>query len=166
MNPELPPSITHTPLTAQECAFVIAAGVSDATFTEAAAKANADWIDQSATAIDSELSSWATSDEVAKVLEVKPAEVSRMRQHGELIAATCARLVSVLPRWQFTNGGEVLPCLQAIIDAFPADFHPLDIEAVMTRAVEELGGVSPKTWLETGSDVGRVVELIYDLSRI
>jgi len=66
------------------------------------------------------------------------------------------------PAWQF-EAGKPLPGLRDVLAAFPRDFHPLDIERVMTTPDEELDGQSPREWLVAGASPARVLAFVDDL---
>jgi hypothetical protein len=104
-----------------------------------------------------------TTAEAADVTGIAAANIRRLVGQGRLLSLGLSRSGShLLPRWQFTEGGRVLPGLREIVRALPGDYHPLDVEAFMRAPVEELAGRSPAEWLADGGAVGRIVELASD----
>ncbi|BDV32244.1 helix-turn-helix domain-containing protein [Microbacterium terricola] len=158
-----PASRTQPELSVAEREFAIAAGVSSDAFTGESAEINAQWQAASAAWVEAEKSSWLTTVEVAKLLNVTVAEVRRLRARGDLTAGRAGREFAY-PNWQFTSGGRFLPGLRVLLSAFPPDYDPLDIAAFMTTSTEDLDAASPKEWLESGGDAHRLVHLIGDLS--
>jgi hypothetical protein len=67
-----------------------------------------------------------------------------------------------LPAWQFTETG-VLPGLEAVLAALPADQPPLVVAAFMTTPQEDLlartRAITPCEWLQAGGDPQRVARL-------
>ncbi|OMH29317.1 hypothetical protein BKD30_01110 [Tersicoccus phoenicis] len=54
--------------------------------------------------------------------------------------------------------------LQEVIEAIPADVHPLTVGALMTEPAEETDGRSPLSWLASGGPAGPVVALVRELA--
>lgn len=67
-----------------------------------------------------------------------------------------------LPAWQFTENG-VLPGLEQVLAALPADQPPLVVAAFMTTPQEDLmarsRAITPCEWLQAGGDPQRVARL-------
>ncbi|MGZ0711305.1 hypothetical protein ACWPKO_23555 (plasmid) [Coraliomargarita sp. W4R53] len=144
--------------------FAIAAGASAETFTRLAATSNTEWETLSASRIAGAASSWLTAHEVADLLDVEDVAVQRMRARGDLVEASLDKTAPMFPRWQFTEAGTVLPFLSIITPAFPTDFHPLDIELVMTSRAEELHGATPREHLAAGGPARTIIAIIEGLS--
>lgn len=104
-----------------------------------------------------------TTNEVAELLGRDPANVRRMLKNGDLFAAGQIERQTAYPSWQFTDGG-VLPHLRQVIAALPAGYHARDIEVVMTSAMAELNGRTPREWLESDGAVEMIVSLLDELS--
>ena len=151
--------------TEAEFAFVRAAGIDpDEVFSPEAERSNRLYEAVSEVIIERELrDSVIPTSEVARLMGKDPAHVRRMLADGRLMTAGQVDGQSAFPRWQFADG-EPLPGLKQVLAAFPGDYHPLDIEKVMTTPVEELGGRSPRDWLATGGAAGPVIAVVTDLS--
>lgn len=71
-----------------------------------------------------------------------------------------------LPAWQFERGNAI-PGLRAVLAALPADLHPLEVSGFMTTPDPDLAvsdeASSPRDWLISGGEVGRVVKLAQQL---
>lgn len=163
---EMVPGPTTVALTDSELEFVRAAGIPDSVFGEEAEQENALYEAASAVALDNELQeSLLTTREVARLLGKDPAHVRRMLASNRLMTAGHVAGQSAFPRWQFVDGN-ALPGLREVLAAFPSDYHPLDIQKVMTSPSEELRGRSPGNWLATGGEVEPVVRLVASLSHL
>jgi hypothetical protein len=72
-----------------------------------------------------------------------------------------------LPAWQFGVDGHVLPGLEQVLRALPADVHPVMIARFFASPAPELrmgrATVSPRDWLAGGGAPALVVALARDL---
>jgi hypothetical protein len=72
-----------------------------------------------------------------------------------------------LPRFQFTENGQLLRGLERVLPALPTDVHPVVVTSFLDRPHEDLlvDGVatSPAAWLDGGGPVDAVVALAGDL---
>lgn len=107
---------------------------------------------------------WTTS-EVAGSLGRAPSNVRRSLSTGNLysVGSAATNRERLFPQWQFSGDGRILPGLRQVVEALPADYHPLDIEDFMVGAHERLRGRSPVSWLADGGDVETVVEIADEL---
>lgn len=155
---------TSSTLTEAEKAFALSAGIPESAFSPEAAAANKLYEAQSAAADVSKLqASVLTTREVANRLGIPPDNVRQQLQRGSLYAVALVSGRKALPQWQFTDAGP-LPGLREVLAALPRDFHPLDVESVMTEPDESLGDRSPREWLATGGAVEPVLRLLSGLS--
>lgn len=104
-------------------------------------------------------------DQVAEQIGV---DQSRVRH---LITDRPPRLYAVkvgsrrrIPSWQL-QGAALLPGLDRLVPAIPAQAHPLDVAGVMTTPQDELGGRTPIDHLVAGGEVEPVAVLLADLGR-
>lgn len=161
---ELIPGPATVALTESELDFVRAAGIPESVFSTEVAEENALYEAASAVVLERELrASLLSTSAVARMLGKDAAHVRRMLSEGRLMAAGQLDGQRAYPRWQLVDG-QALPGLRTVLAAFPRDYHPLDIQKVMTSPAEELGGRSPQEWLATGGDVAPVVALVSDLA--
>ena len=150
-----------TRLTDPEIAFAVSAGIPTTAFTTDAERESATHLAlQEASAARDLLS----TSGVAELLHMNVANVRRMLARGDLITAGQMQRQSAYPRWQFTDDNRVLPGLRTVLAAFPTDFHPDDIEHVMTSPADSLGDRSPRAWLESGGATDPVLSLVEDLA--
>lgn len=157
---------TPTPLTNAEIRFAESAGVPSETFSADAADVNDRWAAESAAATEAEMSTWPGEHEVAALLGVEVEEVQRLLTLGDLVSVPRMGTIHVFPPCQFTPDGTVVPGLRELIPRFPADYHPLDVQSVMSTPAEELAGSTPAEWLVGGGEIAKVEKLIDDLSRL
>lgn len=156
---------TKATITQGEYEFALAAGVSPSVFNAETERENALYEAASEAALESQLrESVFTTSEAADMLGVDPANVRRMLGRGDLMTAGQVNGQSAYPKWQF-HGGRPIPGLRSVLSGFPADFHPLDIEQVMTSKADELGGRSPREWLISGGPTSAVVSYASALSQ-
>ena len=157
--------VTKATVTDGEYAFALAAGVSPTVFTAEAERENAMYEAASEAALEAQLhESLFTTNEAADLLGVDPANVRRMLGRGDVMTAGQIDGQSAYPKWQF-HGSKAIRGLRKVLPAFPADFHPLDIEQVMTSRAEALGGRSPREWLISGGPASAVVSYVSALAR-
>lgn len=102
---------------------------------------------------------------VAELLSVDRSRISQRLRDRSLYAFAQPES-RCFPRWQFTDG-HTLPGLREALSALDAELHPLVVDHwFSTPSVDlelENGPVSPVTWLATGGNPKRVVELASDL---
>ncbi len=164
---ELIPRPETVVLTESEYAFTQASGIAASVFSKQAAIDNARYEAKSEMSITTELTSTLLSRrQVADRLGIDTATVKNLRTRGELMTAGTLNHHPAYPAWQLTDDNRVLPQLRSILAAFPADFHALDIQHMMTTPVAELAGKSPRQWLEHGGDDDAVLTIIAALSRV
>jgi len=107
-----------------------------------------------------------TTTEVAEVLGIAPANVRRAAANGDLFASSRRKNRElVFPAWQFA-GGRMLPNLRQVLNAFVVPMHPLDVEAFMSTAREELGNRTGIEWLQTGGAPEVLVRMAADEGRL
>ena len=107
-----------------------------------------------------------TVSEVASLLGLPRAAVLQAAASGEMYAVLGEppSTEPLLPRWQF-HEGRMIPHLREVIEALPADEHPLLVESFMTSWNEDyLHGWPPAAWLLAGRDSGAVVRYADDRS--
>lgn len=155
---------TTETLTADEAAFAVDAGITaDVLEPEAAARAQVSVGMSQAIAAVRTIRAGFTTTQVAVLLGIAPANVRRLAGRGDLYAAGRARGgETVFPAWQFVDG-RVIPGLRGVLAAFPDDFHPLDIEQVMTSPLDELNGRTPVQWLSSDGPAAPVAEVVESL---
>jgi len=153
-----------TALTASELAFIRDSGVPDQVFSTEAERFNAVYEAASALVLKRELKeSLLPTRAVAQMMSKDVAHVRRLLSERRLMSAGQVDGQTAYPAWQFVDG-EMLPGLREVLAAFPGDFHPLDIQKVMTSPSEELRGRTPQEWLATGGSVATVVQMVGDLA--
>ncbi|QEW04917.1 phosphotransferase [Microbacterium lushaniae] len=153
-----------TALTTSELAFMRDSGVPDQVFSTEAERFNAVYEAASALVLKRDLKeSLLPTRAVAQMMGKDVAHVRRLLSEGRLMSAGQVGGQTTYPAWQFVDG-EVLPGLRDVLAAFPSDFHPLDIQKVMTSPSEELRGRTPQEWLATGGTVATVVQMVGDLA--
>jgi hypothetical protein len=104
-----------------------------------------------------------TTAEVAARFGYQKSNLSRMVAHRDLYVVKQPRgRGSVFPLWQFTDDG-ALPGLRLILPLIPSDYHPLDIERLMTTPADTLDDRTPRDWLATGGDPSRVAGFVAQL---
>ena len=103
-----------------------------------------------------------TREAAANRLGIDASGVSRRVAGGRLWALP--RTGRRIPAWQI-HDGRLLPGLDAIIRALPADASPLAIAGFMTTAQEELGDVTPIDYVLAGGNAEAVAEMVGELDR-
>lgn len=76
-----------------------------------------------------------------------------------------------LPAWQFTDSGEPVPGIGAVLAALPEGLHPLQVAGFFATRTMELSlddetPLSPLQWLRGGGDPAVVVTLARSIGRI
>ncbi|MGB4779411.1 MAG: hypothetical protein WBP48_13740, partial [Microbacterium sp.] len=131
-------------------AFALAAGIPAVAFSDEAEHENRLYEAASTAVLGAELRrSLLTTNELAELLCVQPSHVRRLVGRGDLMTAGQIDGQSLYPSWQVVEGA-VVPGLRAVLAEFPDDYHPLDIQWVMTEPAEALRGRTPVEWLTTG----------------
>lgn len=155
-------SLPAEPLAAGEREFLLEhAGVSADDLSEGSLRQAAATVRVSETAASARARLDALTTSQAAALTGKAAANLR-RMVGEQRLCTLGTSSSgshLLPRWQFTEDGDVLPGIGEVLRALPEHYHPLDVTAFMQTSTEELGDRSPAEWLASGGAVDRVVAL-------
>lgn len=103
------------------------------------------------------LRSTMTIDQAADLLGVSRSRVSHRIADGSLWA-TGIHGRRLVPRWQFTADGQVIPGLPKVVSAIPTSLHPLAVEAFMTTPRVDFDDQSPVEWLTSGGDPGVIAE--------
>ncbi len=142
-----------------DMAFAIAVGIPPRAFSEQATRENAAYERWSAEVIEEEMRGWPSVEDVAVRLGVHPSAVRRLVD-GEDLRSAAVDKVTVIPPWQLTDRGQLLPGLRAVLAAMPGDYGPYETQNVMTTPVEELDGKSPARALEQGHPVPAIVDWI------
>lgn len=146
-------------LTPAEIAFAIAAGTPPRAFSEQAEPEYTAYERWSAEVIEEEMRAWPTVEDVAARLGIHPSAVRRLVDGGGLMSATVDE-VTVIPPWQLTGRGHLLPGLHEVLAAMPGDYGPYETQSIMTTPVEELDGRSPAGALEQGHPVPAIVDWV------
>lgn len=109
------------------------------------------------------------AEEVGQLLGISTSRVRHRLDEGRLYALPSSGRGSArrFPVWQFVDG-ESIPHIGRVVEALPARFHPLEVEAFFANAVAgELADGRPvkvKDWLTSGGAAEPVVELAHSLS--
>lgn len=159
-------STSHDALTSGEQTFLTEhLGMADADFAPAVVRqAQVDLTVAQITADQNAQAEALTTNQVAELLDVAPANVRRLvGQHRLYTVGTARNGAHLFPRWQFLNG-HALPGIAEILAALPSGFHPLDVAAFMTTSLEALGERTPAEWLASGGDVAAVATLAEDFA--
>jgi hypothetical protein len=95
--------------------------------------------------------STATLDQAANMLGLSRSRLSHRISAGTVWTVTVQgrRLV---PRWQFSSDGLLLPGLDQIVAAIPDNLHPLAVDAFMTSPRSDFDDQSPAGWLASGGN--------------
>lgn len=102
-------------------------------------------------------------DQSARILGIDRSRISHRLRDGTLYAFRVGSRRRI-PRWQL-DGARLLPGLSAVLAAVPAGIHPLDLQALMTTAQDELDGRTPVDHLASGGDPEPVAALVGALGR-
>lgn len=159
-------SVTHG--TDREREFLIAHGaLSAADYTPEALTQTTAAVERGRTAADAEARAHSlTLSEMASLLGWSRSEVLAARAAGDMYSVPGARPsdAPLFPRWQVRDG-RLVPHLQEVMNALPADDHPIEVEEFMTRPNSDyLGGIPPIDWLMRGRELGPVFRYADDLS--
>lgn len=102
-----------------------------------------------------------TVDDVARMLGVDRSRV-RQRLGERSLYGVKLRGGWRIPRFQF-DGCRLIPGVERVIAAMPADMHPLEFQNWFTLPDPDLelddAAVSPSDWLRSGGNPGNVAEL-------
>jgi hypothetical protein len=107
-----------------------------------------------------------SADEAAAHLD---RDVSRIRQRirDRSLWGLGSETGSRLPRVQFDDDGSEIRGIGRVLQAMPADYHPIAVLRWLTRPHHDLliddVPVSPRDWLRSGGRISEVVELAEDL---
>jgi len=162
-------TLSSEPLTPGEHAFLLQhTDNTEGTLTDTARMATRVAVARNSLAIDHDLVGKAlTTSDVAKLLGRAESNVRRSQLSSDLYAMNPGdRRGLRFPRWQFTEGGQVIPGLRRILPVFPRNMHPAAIERYMSAANEALDDLSPIEWLAAGGAADAVVELVDDLGYV
>ncbi|MEJ5946542.1 helix-turn-helix domain-containing protein [Pseudokineococcus basanitobsidens] len=103
-----------------------------------------------------------TGAELARRAGVDDSTVRHWARHGDVVVVGEGRRRRY-PAFQVGADGRPLPGLRAVLSALPPGWHPLALEAWMTRTDADLEvdgrAVSPAAWLADGGPVAAVVVL-------
>lgn len=100
--------------------------------------------------------------EAALLLGVDRSRVSQRLSAGSLWSFRLGR-GRRLPRWQFTADGGILPGLDVVVAAIPAELSPESVAGFMNTPQLELEGRTPTVHLAGGGDPGPVADLVAGL---
>lgn len=106
-----------------------------------------------------------TTDQVAATTGRSPSRIRHMAREHRLYSLPVDRRSGLLfPAWQFTESGQPLPGLAAVLEALRGGLHPLQVAGFFTTPTMELSlddesALSPAEWLEGGGDEANVVVL-------
>lgn len=144
-------------LSQDEVAFLAQAGV------EPSRQAALQAVAQTVLAFSRLLATSLTTPEAAARLKVEGARVRQRLADRSLYGLKSEAGEWRLPAFQFDAAGQPIPHLGVVLQALPADLHPLEVESWLTSADPdlELEGVqlTPLQWLCAGGEVSQVVEL-------
>jgi hypothetical protein len=113
-----------------------------------------------------------TTAEVAEQTGKSSSRVRHLAQQGGLYSLPVDRRSGLqFPQWQFTETGQPVPGLAAILQALPDGLHPLQVVGFFTTMAMELSpdgehGLSPLQWLCGGGDLDPVVELAATVNQV
>lgn len=103
---------------------------------------------------------------VAELLGVDRSRISQRVTQRSLYAFTGPSGRRLYPRWQFRDD-ETLPGLRTVLEALPADLHPLVVRGWFTSPDVDLDldgdALSPVDWLATGGDPAVAADLASDV---
>ena len=113
--------------------------------------------------------------QIAELLEVVPSRISHQVAAGKLYSYLGSGRRPMFPDWQITVAGagladrstskaHLVPHLPDVIQAMPADAHPVAVRAFMTTPTQSLtsgdgGAMSPVEWLFSGGGAGPIAEM-------
>lgn len=100
--------------------------------------------------------------EVALLLGVDRSRVSQRLSAGSLWSFRLGQ-GRRLPRWQFTADGRILPGLDGVVAAIPAELSPESVAGFMGTPQPELEGRTPLAHLAGGGDPRPVAALVAGL---
>ena len=106
-----------------------------------------------------EMRRWPTAEDAARLLDMQPSAVRQLVDENGLMSADVDG-TTVIPPWQITGRGQLLPGLREILSAVPNDYGPYETQTVMTAPAEELDGLSPSEALLQGHPVPAIVEWV------
>ncbi|WP_062302853.1 hypothetical protein [Demequina subtropica] len=98
-----------------------------------------------------------TAQEAAARVGVTVSTITRRHERGALLAVRDARGRLRLPRWQFSDAGELPGWGTVAPHVDGVDLRT--VEAFMSRADEDLDGLTPFAWLLAGRDPSPVAAL-------
>jgi hypothetical protein len=109
-----------------------------------------------------------TAIEVAEKLHLSASTIRHYKSDRKLYSYPVDGKLA-FPDWQFvTAGGKLIPALEDILAALPADLHPQTVAGFFLTPQPDLvisgSPVSAKAWLEAGGSKEPVVELAEDLA--
>lgn len=142
------------------------AGIPRTVFSRSAMSDNAAYEQSSEQLLLAERAAWPSISDVARCLALSLSAVTALIATGRLASASLPSGDIVIPPWQVTSDGRLLPHLREVSDAVPADMDVLDVAFVMTTVDEAFDGLSPAEWLYRGNDLDRVVSFLEGLGWI
>lgn len=107
-----------------------------------------------------------TTSEAAERLGVSPSRVRQLIAERPLLSVRVSGR-RLLPAWQFTEDGILLPGLADVLASLPADSDPLAVQQRLHSPDVDLANQdaqprSPLQWLADGGDSTRVIALLTD----
>lgn len=106
-----------------------------------------------------------STNQVAEQIGRSPSRVRHLARERRLYTLPVDRRGGLLfPAWQFTDSGQPLPGLAAVLRALPAGLHPLQVVGFFTTPSMELSlddetPLAPLEWLRDGGDEATVAAL-------
>lgn len=155
---------TSSALSRTEREFLTAAGVPGVAFSRGALRDNDAWLAESVASTKAALRTWMSEEDAAGALGISVLKLLRIAALRGLATDGLDDRVVFAP-WQFMPSRGVLPHVRAVLEAFPADYTPLDIEEIMTQPDESLDGQAPRDLLEQGVPIEPLLTWIDDLRR-
>jgi hypothetical protein len=158
------PSPAAVPMTATEIGYLATNAGPDAAETIATWSPQREFQERAAAAVAATsnlLGQTLGIDEVANRLGVDRSRISHRISAAALYSLTAPGTARRrrIPAWQLTADG-LLPGLDDVVKAIPANAHPLDVAALMTTPQAELGDRTPVEHLVGGGAPQPVVELL------
>lgn len=108
------------------------AGIASYVFSRSATAENAAYEQSSEQLLLAERAAWPSISDVARCLALSLSAVTALIATGRLASASLPSGDIVIPPWQVTSDGRLLPHLCEVSDAVPADMDVLDVAFVMT----------------------------------
>lgn len=113
-----------------------------------------------------------TTNQIAEATRRSPSRVRHLAKERRLYTMPVDRRSGLrFPAWQFTETGQPLPGLGAVLTVLPDGLHPLQVAGFFTTPTMELSlddetPLSPLQWLSEGGDVTAVATLASTVGEI